>query len=138
MKSRRRMKLYRTRLRNSSEQLVTVTPIPSPPLPSQKQLLSAEATAPAKKASPRDPEPEKTWNNGHFDGIWIVYPKHRHVKKAAARRAWAKHCPKTIEEVTPRLEKIHQRLSWFKKQWSEKDPEFTPHLSSWLNAEEFA
>jgi hypothetical protein len=57
--------------------------------------------------------------------------------KAAARRAWHKHRPTKVEEMKERFRLIwtlyHHRI---KHEWSENTM-YRPHISTWLNAEEF-
>jgi hypothetical protein len=61
-----------------------------------------------------------------WDSFWALYP--RHVAKLAARKAWAKTRP---EDHVAILEAL---VSW-RPVWRDKDPEYLPHGSTWLNGE---
>lgn len=60
-----------------------------------------------------------------FDLFWIQYP--RKVGKEAARKAFAKAMKKTtLNKVMSAVEDLRIRVAG-------KDPQFTPHPSTWLN-----
>jgi hypothetical protein len=61
-----------------------------------------------------------------FDDFWVLYP--RHVAKLAARKAWAKVDPACHVAILEAL------VSW-RPVWRDKDPEYLPHASTWLNGE---
>jgi hypothetical protein len=61
-----------------------------------------------------------------FDDFWVLYP--RHVAKLAARKAWAKVDPSAHVAILEAL------VSW-RPVWRDKDPEFLPHASTYLNGE---
>jgi hypothetical protein len=61
-----------------------------------------------------------------WESFWALYP--RHVAKLAARKAWAKTRP---EDHVAILEAL---VSW-RPVWRDKDPEYLPHASTYLNGE---
>lgn len=61
-----------------------------------------------------------------FDSFWSAYPKKR--DKAAAQRAY-KRVRKTVEH-----DKIMAGLERYRDEVAGKDPKFTKHPATWLNA----
>mgnify|MGYP001593823107 CR=1 FL=1 len=64
-----------------------------------------------------------------FEFIWANYP--RRVSKGQAYRTWVK-----TESIRPPVEEILAAIERNLKsgRWDEGEPQFIPHLSTWLNA----
>jgi len=61
-----------------------------------------------------------------FADFWLLYP--RRVARKDAERAWAR-----ISE-RDRVEALTALVGW-RRVWADKDPQFIPHASTWLNGE---
>ena len=68
-------------------------------------------------------------NGGHpgFEEFWKLWPQWRRVAKAKAKASW--------DRLKPSLEDVQATLAWQVPVWEEKEPEFTPHPTTWLNHE---
>ena len=91
----------------------------SPELGLGKESKGKESTS-SKTASTAQPSKE-------FDEFWNLYP--RKVGKQAAAKAFAKARKSTDADV------ILRGVAVLTRQVQGKDPQFTPHASSWLNGE---
>jgi hypothetical protein len=70
-------------------------------------------------------DPEK-WNT--FDTLWTLYP--RRVARKDAEKAWMR-----LDEKQ-RADAIEALVAW-RKIWAQKDIQYIPHASTWLNGERF-
>lgn len=105
-----------------------------------KDLLTAAPRAPESNGAP------KTNGNGHpptgeeslrewltgFPEFWEAYP--RKVNREAALKAYSKLRPRNDDTFTLLFRglKLHKA-----NEWAEKEPEFIPHASTWLNQGRF-
>lgn len=74
------------------------------------------------------------WGKG-FDKLWKHYP--RKVSKAQARRTWMKLKPTNGVDPDKLFNAIVQNLRERVREWRDRDDDKVPHMSTWLNAEEF-
>lgn len=63
-----------------------------------------------------------------FDDMWLLYPKK--VARKDALKAWNRLSPK--DKVCA----ITALVDW-RRVWMQRDPQYVPHCSSWLNGERF-
>lgn len=91
---------------------------------SGKTPLVAKCNVGSGKTPPKPLRTPLNINGGDvdFSELWTAYP--RKVGKAAALKAWKKAKLPPLRELLTALEK--QRANW-------SDPQFIPHLSTWLN-----
>lgn len=79
---------------------------------------------------PISPPPPAAIADAQFDEFWKAYP--RKVGKGAARKAWAKAI-----KTSPATD-ITAAATRFAAERAGKDPKYTPHPASWLNAERWS
>ena len=66
--------------------------------------------------------------NMDFDDFWKLYP--RKVAKFVARKSWKRLTKKEIKTIT-------NVISEHKLRWKDKELQYIPHASTWLNQKRF-
>jgi hypothetical protein len=87
----------------------------------KKNIDRAKALSPARRARSAEEE---------FSSIYALYP--RHVGRGAALKAFIR-ARQTVELLT-----LQQAVERFAEQRVGEDPRYTPHMSTWLNAQRWA
>jgi DNA replication protein DnaC len=71
-------------------------------------------------------EAPEQWNT--FDNFWALYP--RRVARKDSEKAWMR-----LDEKQ-RADAIEALVAW-RKIWAQKEIQYIPHASTWLNGERF-